>query len=61
MPTMLSAPNYPDHSSKSGCQRLCDIIMEVWARRGSAVSAWPELNAHGGYIVKSNLLNGLPQ
>jgi hypothetical protein len=58
---MSSQTVAPDHSSKSGCQRLCDIIMEGWARRGASVRAWPELNTAGAWIVKSDLLNGLPK
>lgn len=49
-----------DYSGKSGCQRLCDQIMESWARRGSPVRAWPEPDKFGGYIVKSDMVNGLP-
>lgn len=49
-----------DYSTKIGCQRLCDTIMEFWARRGGRVTATPEPNPLGGYIVKSDMVGGLP-
>ncbi len=50
-----------DYSTKTGCKVLCDKIMAGWKARGHKVKAWPESIGGGYYVVKSDLVNGLPQ
>lgn len=49
-----------DYSGKTGCKVLCDQIMAGWKARGHTVKAWPDRQSDGTYVVKSDLVNGVP-
>lgn len=47
-----------DNHTKSGAERLVRTIDRYW--RSSTVLVWAEFNENGFWIVRSNLVNGLP-